>query len=86
MYDKVVEYWITVRESGSFEEEVEMQERHKSTSKAPKLNVYVLNCIELVNPEAHMVIISFFPGRQGRGVQARNLWRPSTESYGYAHC
>ena len=36
MYDKVVEFWITVRESGSFEEEVELQERHKSTTKAPK--------------------------------------------------
>ena len=34
MYDGITEYWVTVRERGSYEEEHEMSEMHKSTSKA----------------------------------------------------
>jgi hypothetical protein len=33
-YDDAVEYWVTIRESGSYEEEHEVEESKKSTSKA----------------------------------------------------
>ena len=34
MYDNAVEYWVTIRETGSYEEEHEMAQMHKSTTKA----------------------------------------------------
>ena len=34
MYDGVTEFWITIRETGSYEEEHEVQEKKKSTVKA----------------------------------------------------
>lgn len=33
-YDKVWEYWVTVREKGTYSEEHEESESHKSTKKA----------------------------------------------------
>lgn len=33
-YDAAIEYWVTTRESGSYEEEHEVEEARKSTSKA----------------------------------------------------
>lgn len=33
----MVEYWVTTREHGSYEEELEMKEMQKSTSKATML-------------------------------------------------
>ena len=32
LYDQAVEYWITVRETGSYEEEHEAQQRHSTKS------------------------------------------------------
>ena len=34
MYDGVMEFWVTVRETGAYEEEHEMQEKKRSLSKA----------------------------------------------------
>lgn len=34
VYDGVLEYWVTVREHGAYEEEHEVQEKHKSKSQA----------------------------------------------------
>ena len=41
MYDNVVEYWVTVRETGAYEEEHEILERTKSTRKAHLENVFL---------------------------------------------
>ena len=38
MYDNMVEYWVTVREHGAYEEEHEIMERKKSTRKATFLS------------------------------------------------
>lgn len=35
MYDSAIEYWITVRERGSYEEEHEIQESKRSKRKVP---------------------------------------------------
>jgi hypothetical protein len=37
MYDGMTEFWVTVRESGAFEEEHEVMEKQRSTSKAHNL-------------------------------------------------
>ena len=34
MYDNVVEYWVMVRETGAYEEDHEVAEKRRSTSKA----------------------------------------------------
>ena len=38
VYDNIVEYWVTVREHGAYEEEHEILERKKSTRKAAFLS------------------------------------------------
>lgn len=37
VYDGIMEYWVTVREHGSFEEEHEVTEKKRSASKAAGL-------------------------------------------------
>ena len=54
MYDNIVEYWVTIRETGSYEEEHELAQVHKSTSKAcfseaALVSKVVVNCFTLLD-------------------------------------
>ena len=44
MYDKITEFWVTVRERGSREDVEEQEEKTTSTAKAITLNSTFLFC------------------------------------------
>lgn len=45
----MVEYWVTIREHGSYEEELDMKEMHKSTSKAAMLFAMLFANADLIS-------------------------------------